>query len=313
MPAIAVTELASVRLRAPDLDASRKFSEAFGLATVEINQGAVYSRATDAGPHCHVVELGEPAFLGAAFLVESAAELRHAASIDGASAVEPTGEPGGGVRVRLTDPDGFVIELLHGVVPLEALPVEQHPINTALGRQRPDGAFYRRPPGPSRVKRLGHFVTSTPDVKRTRAWYRDMLGLIGTDDVFAGEQDNVIATFNRLARGKDYVDHHVFMTHKAPAVGLNHLGFEVQDYDDIFFGHYFMKEAGLVHRWGIGRHRLGSQVYNQWTDPWGRGYEHWTDTDVVNEDHALSLVPAGEAMKSQWGDPPPTTLGRPLS
>jgi hypothetical protein len=121
----------------------------------------------------------------------------------------------------------------------------------------------------------------------------------------------VIATFNRLPRGKEFVDHHVFMTHQAPQAGFNHLGFEVQDYDDILFGHYFMKEAGLKHLWGLGRHRLGSQVFNQWTDPWGRSYEHWTDTDVVNEDAPLLMVPASEALKTQWGEPSPVQLGRP--
>ncbi len=308
MQTVPVTQLAFVRLRAPDLDVSRGFAEAFGLVTTEQTPSALYSRGTDAAPRCHIVEAGEPAFLGAGFLVESLEALRDAASIDGASPVEATGEPGGGQRVRLTDPDGFAIDLLFGVEILPAVPVAHHPINSAFARQRADGEFYRRPAGPSQVKRLGHYVTSTPNVKRTRAWYRETLGLIGTDDVYAGQEDNIIATFNRLARGKDYVDHHVFMTHQGPLVGLNHLGFEVQDYDDIFFGHYHMKEAGLTHRWGIGRHKLGSQVYNQWTDPWGRGYEHWTDTDVVNEDQPLTLVAAADALKSQWGDPPPVKL-----
>ena len=308
MATIVVSDLAHVRLSAPDLDEARGFLEAFGLPTTDIEQGAIYSRGTDANPRCHIVEAGAPAFLGAAFLVESEAALHDAASFDGASAIEPTGEPGGGVRVRLHDPDGFAIDLLHGVEILPALTVDLHPINSAHARTRPDGKFYRRPPGPSQVKRLGHYVTSTPDVKRTREWYRQTLGLLGSDDIYAGKEDNVIATFNRLARGKQFVDHHVFMTHQAPAPGLNHLGFEVQDYDDIFFGHYHMKDAGLQHRWGIGRHRLGSQVYNQWTDPWGRGYEHWTDSDMLNDEYQPTFVPVDVAMKSQWGEAAPVKL-----
>ena len=34
--------------------------------------------------------------------------------------------------------------------------------------------------------------------------------------------------------------------------------------------------------WGIGRHLLGSQVYDYWADPWGRVHEHWADTDRLN-------------------------------
>ncbi len=311
MSKVSVLDLANVRLTVSDLDKSRQFSEAFGLVTVEQTANAVYSRSTDAGSFCHVVTLGEPAFIGAAFHVASVEALQAATTIEGASQIEPTNEPGGGLRVRLHDPDGFQIELLHGVEIMPALHVEKYPVNTAFARERPNGTFYRRPPGAARVKRIGHFVTSTPDVKRTRDWYRETLGLIGTDDVFADAEDNVIATFNRLPRGKEFVDHHVFMTHKAPAPGLNHFGFEVQDYDDIFFGHFHMKESGLNHRWGTGRHRLGSQVFNQWSDPWGRGYEHWTDTDFLNEDAPFTNVPASEAMKAQWGDPAPTQLGGP--
>ncbi|MET3762260.1 VOC family protein [Sphingomonas sp. UYEF23] len=305
MPAIAVSDLAHVRLRAPDLGQARSFVESFGLVTTEAEAGTVYSRGTDANPRCHIYELGEPAFVGAAFLVESEDILRAAATRDDASAIEPINEPGGGVRVRLHDPDGFAVDLMHGVEILPEIVVDLHPVNSAHARKRPDGNFYRRPPGPSQIKRLGHYVTSTPDVKRIRAWYRETLGLLGTDDIYAGSEENIVATFNRLPRGQEYVDHHVFMTHQSPEAGLNHLGFEVQDYDDIFFGHYFMKEAGLTHRTGIGRHRLGSQVYNQWSDPWGRGYEHWTDTDVLNEEYEPAMHPIDVAMKSQWGEPIP--------
>ena len=311
MAKVAVKDIVNVRFAAPDLEVAERFLRAFGLATADRSAASIFSRGTDEGARCHVVDQGDPRFVGAAFLVESVDDLASATSIEGASAVEPIDEPGGGLRVRLTDPDGFRIELVHGVEVLPAIPVQHHPINTAHARARASGAAYRRPPGPAQVKRLGHFVVSTPDVKRSRAWYRNTLGLLGTDDVFAGDQDNIIATFNRLARGEDYVDHHVFMAHSGPTAGLNHIGFEVQDYDDIFFGHYFMKEAGFEHRWGVGRHRLGSQVYNQWTDPWGRGYEHWTDSDVLNDTQPLSLVPASEALRTQWGDPPPTHLQGP--
>lgn len=303
-----VQEFLGVRLTAPDLEAAENFLTAFGLATVERTGNALYSRGTDAGICCHIVEKGDPSFIGAAFLVASRSDLEEAARMEGASGIDAVTEPGGGQRVSLRDPDGFRIDLVHGVSYLPALPVERHPVNSAFGRERQDGQFYRRPPGPSRVKRLGHFVISTPDVKRARGWYRETLGLLGTDDVYAGHEENIVATFSRLARGEEYVDHHVFMAHHGPEAALNHLGFEVQDYDDIFFGHYFMKEAGLQHRWGVGRHRLGSQVYNQWFDPWGRGYEHWTDTDVLNERYTLAMIPAAEALKSQWGDPPPVKL-----
>jgi len=302
MSKIAAYDLAYVRFSAPDIDLSRRFLEAFGLETVEQTASAIYSRCTDAGPRCHILEVGEPGFLGSGFLVKSAEMLEEAATLEGASAVEPTGEPGGGYRVRLRDPEGYIVDLLHGVEILPELSIDPHPVNTARGRERKDGDFYRRPPGPARVKRLGHFVTSTTDVLRTRSWYRETLGLLGSDDIHVDDdKENIIATFNRLERGGEYVDHHVFMTHKSPETGFNHVGFEAQDADDMFFGGAALTEQGFKHHWGPGRHLLGSQMFNQWESPWGLIYEHWTDSDVMNEDSPFGLVPASEALTPQWG------------
>jgi hypothetical protein len=60
--------------------------------------------------------------------------------------------------------------------------------------------------------------------------------------------------------------------------------------------------------WGIGRHVLGSQVYDYWSDPWGRTHEHWADSDRLNVKNGSNLVPAEEALVSQWGGPPPEKL-----
>ena len=59
------------------------------------------------------------------------------------------------------------------------------------------------------------------------------------------------------------------------------------------------------HMWGIGRHLLGSQVYDYWADPWGRVHEHWADSDRLNVKNGSNLLSAEEALVSQWGEPPP--------
>ena len=42
--------------------------------------------------------------------------------------------------------------------------------------------------------------------------------------------------------------------------------------------------------WGLGRHVLGSQVYDYWSDPWGRVHEHWADSDRLNVANGSNLV-----------------------
>jgi hypothetical protein len=50
---------------------------------------------------------------------------------------------------------------------------------------------------------------------------------------------------------------------------------------------------------------LGSQVYDYWADPWGRVHEHWADSDRLNITNGSNMVPAEEALVSQWGEAPP--------
>jgi hypothetical protein len=126
-----------------------------------------------------------------------------------------------------------------------------------------------------------------------------------SDDVYAGSKENVIASFNRCDRGDTYVDHHTFLCIEGPATGLNHVSFEVAGVDDLMLGHEHLKQAGFQHVWGIGRHILGSQIYDYWKDPWGRVHEHWTDTDVLNARTPPNLLPVEQGFASQWGEAPP--------
>ena len=145
-------------------------------------------------------------------------------------------------------------------------------------------------------------MLNTPKFDETVAWYRETLGFICSDDVYAGDKSHLIGSFNRLDRGDDYVDHHVFFCLRHQKTGLNHLSFEVQDIDDVAMGHNYLKQFGKYeHMWGLGRHLLGSQVYDYWADPWGRVHEHWADSDRLNVRNGSHLLPAEEALVSQWG------------
>ena len=80
----------------------------------------------------------------------------------------------------------------------------------------------------------------------------------------------------------------------------------MQDIDDVAMGHDHLAQSGKYeHIWGIGRHVLGSQVYDYWADPWGRVHEHWADSDRLNQANGSNLVSVEEALVSQWGEKPP--------
>jgi catechol 2,3-dioxygenase-like lactoylglutathione lyase family enzyme len=315
MALIKVTDLAYGRLRAPDLDLAEEFLTHFGMARAERTKTALYMRGTDPAHHIHVTEKADaPGFVGLAYYAASLDDLKRVATAPGASAVENIDEPGGGKRVRLREPNGYQIEVVYGIEPLKRIAVKRQALNLGEDSLKRAGELMRLSKGPSRVKRIGHGVLASPRVQETVRWFRETLGFICSDDVYAGSPENIIGSFNRCDRGDEYVDHHVFFCVMNERAGLNHLSFEVQDIDDVFMGHEHIAQLGKYeHMWGIGRHLLGSQVYDYWSDPWGRVHEHWADTDRLNVKNGSNLMSAEEGLVSQWGERPPEKFIRHVS
>ncbi len=306
MPNIKVSDIAYGRLRSPDLDVAEEFLTRFGMKRADRTATALYMRGTDPAHHIHVTEKGAPKFVGLAYYAEREDDLKRLAKAPGASDVEAIDEPGGGKRVRLTEPNGYQIEVVHGIATLPVIETKRQKLNTGEAPLSRAGELMRLPKGPSHVKRIGHGVLMTPKFHETVGWFREMLGFVCSDDVYAGEKDNLIGSFNRCDRGDAYVDHHVFFCLNHAKTGLNHLSFEVPDIDDVAMGHDYLAQFDKYeHMWGIGRHVLGSQVYDYWADPWGRVHEHWADSDRLNLANGSNLVAAEEALTSQWGEAPP--------
>ncbi len=309
MPIVKVTDLAHVRLQSPDLDQAEEYLTNFGMMRAARTPTALYMRGTDPQHHIHVTHLGEPKFIGLAFLVKSEADLRRFAKVPGASGVEEIDEPGGGKCVRINDPHGYQMEVVWGMQQLKPLKTRENVLNWGDKKIRRAGELKRLSRGPSQVKRIAHAVIMTQQAAEKIKWYREMFGFVLSDEVYAGSKDNVIFSFNRCDRGEAYVDHHTFLCIEGPKVGLNHVSFEVQNFDDVMLGHEHLKGANKYrHVWGIGRHVLGSQIFDYWQDPWNRVHEHWTDTDMLNIHYKSKRVPAEEGLNSQWGEQVPHEL-----
>jgi catechol 2,3-dioxygenase-like lactoylglutathione lyase family enzyme len=283
-----------------------EFLTHFGLVRADRTGKALYMRGSDPKHHIHVTEKGEPGFIGLAYHAADEDDLKRLAKASGASAVEAVDEPGGGKRVRLTEPNGYQVEVIAGMAELPPIPVARDPLNTGSEPLRRQGKLMRLAKEPTPIKRIGHGVLATPKVAETAKWFRETLGLIGSDDIYAGSKDNIIGSFNRCDRGDTYVDHHVLFAVQNEKAGLNHLSFEVHDIDAVFTNHEHMKRLGKYeHMWGIGRHLLGSQVYDYWAGPWGIVHERWADTDRLNAGNGSNLLTPEEGFQSQWGERPP--------
>ncbi len=306
MAVIKVRDIAYGRLRSPDLDVQEEFLTEFGMVRAARTANALYMRGTDPEHHIHITEKGDPGFIGFAYKAASEDDLKKVAKLPGASGIETIDEPGGGKRVRLTEPNGYQIEVVWGRDKVDPIPVRYQKPNSGPEGTARAGELMRLHTGPARVKRVGHGVMGTPKVMETVKWFRETLGFVRSDDVYAGEEENIIGSFNRCDAGDEYVDHHVLFCMKNERAGLNHLSFEVHDIDDVFTGHAHLKKLNKYeHMWGIGRHLLGSQVYDYWSDPWGRVHEHWADSDRLNVANGGEIMSVEEGLISQWGEGPP--------
>lgn len=306
MAIITIEDIESVRFRAPDLEKMKTFLLDFGLVDAEdANDGILRMRGTGEAPYIHETVQGEPGFVSLALRASSAEELQKLADAEGVT-VEPASGPGGGKVVRLTDPNGFTVEVIADKARVTTLPHGlRDPWNNAGERGRP-GVPKRLDPGAAHVVRLGHIVLAVNNTAETWEWYSSRFGLIMSDEVHAPNGD-LAAAFIRCDKGDEPADHHTLnfaaVPGKPPA--FHHAAFEVADLDDLMTGHEHLKLSGYQHDWGVGRHILGSQVFDYWKDPWGHRVEHWTDGDVFTSDVPTGVTDLETMMGHQWGPSAP--------
>lgn len=308
MSILKIEDVAHVRFRAPDLAAMRAFLEDFGLSVVEETARRIVARGSGPSPVAHITELGEPGFAAIAFRAGSVADQERLAAAEGV-AVEDSGLPGGGKTVTLKDPDGHTVQVIAGQAAAEPLPLSNSvPWNRAGERQRLR-ATKRIAAGAAQVVRLGHVVLNVSDFRASERWYKERFGFITSDEIEAAP-GFAIGAFLRCDRGEAPTDHHTLFLLQAPkGPGFNHAAFEVADLDDLMRGHARLKEAGREAEWGVGRHILGSQVFDYWRDPWGHTLEHWTDGDLFTAQDGSNTASLQDLLGVQWGPSMPPTMG----
>ncbi|BFM14975.1 VOC family protein [Maricurvus nonylphenolicus] len=303
-PLVKADRIAYVLFERPDLDQQETFLLDFGLVTYENTDNALFMRGCDDQPYCFVALKGDtPRYLGCGFFVDSREELQTLAEAgENASPIEPLSWPGGGERVRMHDPDGFIVDVIYGRNTVEPLAHREEPlpVNTPNNKARINQG-QRREFAPSKVVRLGHVAMMATDYARSIKWYTKHLGILLSDNLCLHDGTPTLS-FTRLDRGDKPADHHTLAIAGGPLPMVMHVAFETVDIDEIGQGQQYLKTKGWDHHWGIGRHILGSQVFDYWRDPYGTEFEHYADGDVFTADQ-----PAGHAFFDQgglwqWGD-----------
>lgn len=306
-PIISIEDIAYVRVQAPDLDSMESFLTDFGLQLAHRTGDRLYMRACGTAPYAHITHLGsETKALGFGLKVQSAQDLQTLATHLG-KPIETSDAPGGGQVVRFTDPAGFAVEAVYGQALVAALPVRPSNASNPADKRQRMGQVLRHSAAPSHVMRLGHAVLLVPEFKAMYAFYNQVLGFEISDSLHMQDPQDTTFAFLHCGLGKRYTDHHTLAMGAppggTPVARFDHIAFEVLDLDDLMTGHAHLKARGRQHSWGVGRHVQGSQLFDYWRDPFGNKVEHWTDGDMVNDQHLRTHSPLSTEGLSQWAPP----------
>ncbi|KAF2011972.1 hypothetical protein BU24DRAFT_435432 [Aaosphaeria arxii CBS 175.79] len=276
---IRVVRLAHVYYQHPNLQTALDFLGDFGfIEQARDGVGKVYLRGYGEQPYIYVAEQSPDDsrhFLGAAWAVETRSDLDIAAGVDSATPIRKNDGPGGGEIVSIKDPNGMFVHFVHGQelrqpVTGSSLPVLEKTVSVSNTVTRKDrkGDFRRFTPGPSPIHKLGHYGYGVPrnNFKLTLNWYLKTLNLKETDSVFNPITGDDETCFLHIDLGDQFTDHHSFFVAAtdAPHAFVHHSSYEVNDFDTETLGHDWLLKKGWKNCWGLGRHVLGSQIFDYW-------------------------------------------------
>lgn len=310
-PTVKAKKLAYLIFERPNLDKAERFLTDFGLRVAKRSLQELYMRASDNAPFCYrVVRADKERFVGFGLEAGSREDLVALSQLPMASSIETVRYPGGGEVVRLTDPSGFTVEAIHGHASAAPIPHRSElPLNYDE-HQRRINSTQRPPVSAPEVLRLGHVVIEVADFQATCAWYTRHFGLIPSDVQVLPDGSPAVA-FMRLDLGDTPADHHTLAMAQGFMPMYSHSAFELVDADAVGMGQRVLRERGWKHAWGIGRHILGSQIFDYWNDPWGAKHEHYCDGDVFTADVPTGVYPVSRNAMSQWGQAMPASFTKP--
>lgn len=309
-PTAKAQRLSHLVFERPDLDKAEQFFLDFGLVTAERTADRIFMRAAEEAAYCLELIKGDQArLIGIGLEVGHQQDLDALAALPGAERITPPG-PGGGNCVLLHDPSGRRVEAVFGQKPYEPIALRAPLGANSPGKVDRVNEGQRAPIATPQIYKLGHTVLQTAGFQAMSAFFTEHFGFIPSD-VEVLPDGSPIITFFRLDKGDTPSDHHTIAMAQTFEDSHVHTAFELVDQDDVAIGQKMMRKKGYNHAWGIGRHILGSQIFDYWRDPFGEMFEHYSDGDVYTPDVETGFHAAGGDTLYQWGPTLPGDFMRP--
>ena len=190
--------------------------------------------------------------------------------------------------VRAIDPNGLTIAF--DVSRRRTVAVAATPVN---GPGVP-GRLDRRSPIHDRAHpvRIGHIVLFANDYQAMRAFYKDGLGFIISDE-YPGH-----GVFMRTQiRGEH---HNLFILNRPGRPGINHVAFTVSDIHEVIGGGIAMSQKGWKTEIGPGRHPISSAYFWYFHNPLGAPVEYYADDDYCTEAWEAGTFERKPELFAEW-------------
>jgi catechol 2,3-dioxygenase-like lactoylglutathione lyase family enzyme len=117
--------------------------------------------------------------------------------------------------------------------------------------------------------------------ERAVAFYTDRLGFRITDQLLD------MGTFMQAADDQD--QHTILLGHRADRKGINHIAYEVANFDEVVEGGNHMVACGWKEARRLGRHTIGSNVFRFFHAPCGGRVEYAADMDRADENYGPNV------------------------
>lgn len=305
-PTARVRRLVRMTVERPDPAKARRFFADFGLTpTAPPTADTLHLGGADGERAIYTVRRGpRPRLLGLTFTADEDAIARLAALDEASDPPALDSEPTGSARrIRLAGPMGLWIDVV------ARAPSGQNETLNETGDETRRHPRLNQPvrlaEQPPAVRHLGHVALEAVDFEGAVAWFTARLGLIPSDVQVLADGTPALV-FLRCDRGPEPTEHHTLVIARSVEDGLNHAAFAVDDLDAVAMGQTVMRAAGWRHAWGVGRHLMGSQIFDYWYDPWGSLVEHYADSDRFDAAHPPGVMRMSRSSMAQWGPPMPS-------
>jgi catechol 2,3-dioxygenase-like lactoylglutathione lyase family enzyme len=260
-----VTGVRSIELGVRDLHQSAEFyTKIWALEEVACEGDSISFRATGGEHHVLTIrERAKPSLLGVHFAaadrttVDALCDRAKGYGVDAGEPAPLSDAAGGGYGFRFNTPDGLPMSISSDIL--------QHP-NVVLDRSRPT--------------KISHVVLNSARTEDQVPFFVDVLGFKLSDSTHMME-------FLRCS-----ADHHSVAIFRNNGPSLNHVAYELPNFDGLMRGAGRVKQGGFDIEWGIGRHGPGNNVFSYFIEPNGFVAEYTTELDQLDDATHVPQDPA---------------------